>query len=272
MKIRKFGNAFEAYRNNRGLFFQLSIIAVLAVMFVFSGQASAQNLCTPTLAVSEGDLAPGGLATFTVTSGLGSVTVDHIDFGTGLQSLTVVGTPMNAVVTIPAFTPGTFAPTVVTFTVINPSLPVIFNLRAASQFHAVNIRATCEPPPGPQGCTLTQGYWKNHAEDWPVNNLTLGTVNYTKAQAISILRTPVRGNGLISLAYQLIAAKLNVANGASVPMSVATAIAAADALIGGQVIPPVGSASASTSSTSALSSVLDSYNNGNASGGPPHCD
>src|SRR5688572_26907655 len=62
-------------------------------------------------------------------------------------------------------------------------------------------------------CVFTQGYWKNHAEAWPVSTLVLGTVSYSQAQLLEILRTPVRGNGLISLAHQLIAAKLNVANG-----------------------------------------------------------
>ena len=80
---------------------------------------------------------------FGVSSGPGSVTVDHVNAGSGLQSLTVVGVPVNAVVMIPAFTPGTTAPVVVTFFVPNPALPVDFTLRAASTFHAANIRARC---------------------------------------------------------------------------------------------------------------------------------
>src|SRR5436190_2624835 len=63
-------------------------------------------------------------------------------------------------------------------------------------------------------CTYTQGYWKNHEEAWPITSLTLGTVNYTKAQLLSILGQSVGGNGLISLVHQLIAAKLNIAQGA----------------------------------------------------------
>ncbi|MBA4185739.1 MAG: hypothetical protein H0X49_17305 [Acidobacteria bacterium] len=60
-----------------------------------------------------------------------------------MQSLTVVGAPVNAVVNIPAFMPGTLNPVAVTFTAINPALPVDFTLRAASQFHAVFIRVRC---------------------------------------------------------------------------------------------------------------------------------
>jgi hypothetical protein len=55
----------------------------------------------------------------------------------------VVGVPVNAVVNIPAFTPGTFAPVTATFTVIDPSQPVDFTLRAASTFHAIFIRVRC---------------------------------------------------------------------------------------------------------------------------------
>ncbi|MDQ3751012.1 MAG: hypothetical protein M3367_18640, partial [Acidobacteriota bacterium] len=101
--------------------------------------------CTPTTTVTEGNLAPSGIASFGVSSGPGTVTVDHVNAGTGLQSLTLVSAT-NAIVNIPAFVPGTTAPVVVTFTPINPNLPVDFTLRAASQFHAANIRVQCAAP------------------------------------------------------------------------------------------------------------------------------
>ncbi len=63
-------------------------------------------VCIPSTTVSEGDLFPGGIVSFGVSSGPGSVTVDHVNAGTGLQSLTVVGVPVNAVVNIPAFPAG----------------------------------------------------------------------------------------------------------------------------------------------------------------------
>ena len=99
--------------------------------------------CTPSTTVTEGNLFPGGIVSFGVFSGPGSVTVDHVNAGTGLQSLTVMGVPTNAVVTIPPFAPGTFNPVVVTFTRPNPALPVDFTLRAASTFHAANVRVRC---------------------------------------------------------------------------------------------------------------------------------
>ncbi len=113
----------------------------------FEVQSGLSNTCTPTTTVTEGDLAPGGIVSFGISSGAGSVTVDHVNAGTGLQSLTVVGTPVNAVVNIPPFTSGTFHPETITFSAINPNQPVEFTLRAASTFHAANIRVRCGTPP-----------------------------------------------------------------------------------------------------------------------------
>jgi hypothetical protein len=127
------------------------------------------------------------------------------------------------------------------------------------------------------GCVRTQGYWKSHSSIWPpvgpgpTPSLTLGTVNYSPAQLLAILGQPVQGNGLISLAHQLITAKLNQANGAPVPPAVQTAINAADALIGGLVVPPTGNGYLKPNQTSSLINTLDAYNNGQLSGGPPHC-
>ena len=119
-----------------------------------------------------------------------------------------------------------------------------------------------------QNCTFTIGYYKNHPEAWPVTSLTLGTVSYTQAQLLSILNESAGGNGLIILAHQLIAAKLNVAGGAD-PSFIASTIAASDAQIGGLVVPPVGSGSLTSASTSANAHTLDDWNNGIT--GPGHC-
>lgn len=119
-------------------------------------------------------------------------------------------------------------------------------------------------------CTYTLGYWKTHPLVWPVNSLKLGTVTYTQAELLEIYDHAAKGNGLVSLAHQLIAAKLNIANGASAPPAVTAAIASADALIGSLVVPPVGSGFLAPSSTSGLTETLDEYNNGEL--GPDHCD
>jgi len=110
-------------------------------------------------------------------------------------------------------------------------------------------------------CVFTIGYWKNHPAVWPAMSLTLGTVSYSQAQLLSILNTPAAGNGLLILAHQLIATKLNLANGSN-PATIIATVTAADALIGPLVIPPVGSGYLAPASVSALTQVLDDYNNG----------
>ncbi|WP_148314448.1 hypothetical protein [Sorangium cellulosum] len=65
------------------------------------------------------------------------------------------------------------------------------------------------------GCTLTQGYWKNHEESWPVSSLTIGGETYSQAELLEIFRTPPKGDASLILGHQLIAALLNTASGAS---------------------------------------------------------
>jgi hypothetical protein len=141
-------------------------------------------------------------------------------------------------------------------------------------FEFDNIAYNATPPCS--GCTYTQGWYKNH-EGWPTlptGGLYLGNLNntYTKSELQDILDTPVKGNGLISLAHQLITAKLNILRGACSTTDVTNAITAADALIGALEVPPVGSGRIDPALTSALTEILDQYNNGLAPNGPPHCD
>jgi hypothetical protein len=136
----------------------------------------------------------------------------------------------------------------------------------------------CEPNPCPIGCTFTQGYWRTHGpegcvqgnntNEWPVTSLTLGNVVYTDAQLCSIFQQPAAGNGLLILAHQLIAAKLNIANGAD-PSAIQATINAADAAIGNLVVPPVGSGFLQPNAVDTLVNALDEYNQGVT--GPGHC-
>jgi hypothetical protein len=131
---------------------------------------------------------------------------------------------------------------------------------------------------GGQDCTYTQGFWKTHgpgdciegnnSNEWPVTSLTLGNVVYTDLELCDILHQQPQGNGLVSLAHQLIATKLNIANGAD-PTDIAAIVAAADAQIGDLVIPPHGDGFIHPSDTSANTQALDDYNNGIT--GPGHC-
>ena len=121
---------------------------------------------------------------------------------------------------------------------------------------------TATPTATPVGhCVNGQGYWKNHPQAWPVTQLQLGNVTYNKQQLLSILNSSVRTNGLVSLAHQEIAAKLNIANGGD-GNCIQQTLAQADALIGNLVIPPVGNGFLSPHATSSYVSTLSQYNEG----------
>lgn len=107
----------------------------------------------------------------------------------------------------------------------------------------------------------------------------MGTTAYTADQLIAILgsstATPGPGaNAVMILAQQLIAARLNQLNGASVA-PISSVLTSADTLLAGLVIPPVGSANVSPASDlgeemTGLAQLLDGYNNGELS--VPHCE
>ena len=117
-----------------------------------------------------------------------------------------------------------------------------------------------KPNNGLEDCVHSQGYWKTHPEAWPVSNLRLGNVIYTKSQLLAIWNTPAAGNGLLSLAHQLMAAKLNLMAGAQAPASIFNSVSATDALIGSRIVPPVGSGFLSPAQTSGLTDTLEDFN------------
>ena len=126
------------------------------------------------------------------------------------------------------------------------------------------------PTEGPPGCaSFTR-------DRWPVTSLTLGTVTYTDLELCAILNTPPNGNGLITLAQELIAAKLNQISislqlqvfGVSLCSGytceqmamIARCTADADELIGGLVIPPHGSGFLDPNATASLAACLHPFN------------
>jgi hypothetical protein len=116
-------------------------------------------------------------------------------------------------------------------------------------------------------CPGGQGYWKNNKAGWPVTTLMLGTISYTQLQLMKILNTAVgTGNNAdasLILADQLIAAKLSVANGSPAVQHVTDSIAAADALIGGNLIPmKVKPNTALGKKMISLATFFANYNNG----------
>jgi hypothetical protein len=117
-------------------------------------------------------------------------------------------------------------------------------------------------------CTLTQGYWKTHDAAWPVDTLVIGGQSYSQAELLDLLWTPVMGDGSLLLAHQLIAAMLNVANGATPTGAIADADAwmAANADADGRLpygVPP-------NDEVSSLGDALAAFNEGTT--GPGHCD
>ncbi len=133
----------------------------------------------------------------------------------------------------------------------------------------------CEPVPEVEDdCTLTQGYWKTHNEtatqpglmsDWPEPE---DEANELCGQTwLDILHAPpVGGDAWIILAHQWIAARLNVASGASTGDQVDQSLADAEAIL---VENCDGLPTDTRADALYLAGVLDEYNNGVI--GPGHC-
>lgn len=129
------------------------------------------------------------------------------------------------------------------------------------------------------GCTLTIGYWKTHAgftgknPDMVTDLLpqSLGSITVTSAsQAVNILSFQGNAsNGINKLMAQLLAAKLNIANGAD-GSAVSSTIADADAFLTTHDSSSWGSLTkAQQKQVLNWMTILDNYNNGLI--GPGHC-
>jgi hypothetical protein len=118
------------------------------------------------------------------------------------------------------------------------------------------------PGGGMEGCTYTQGYWKNHPSAWPAGYSPNATFFSSEQTWLDVLWTPPRGDEYYILAHQYIAAVLNVANGATAPDSVQAAIDAATAYF-------QGTSSASRDEVLAWANTLAQFNEGYL--GPGHC-
>jgi hypothetical protein len=153
----------------------------------------------------------------------------------------------------------------------------------AKKLEEFNERS-CPPDGGGEGCTRTIGYWKNHAGFGPQPDVVtpllpvwLGTaggarsvhVTTTAAAVLLLDHSGNSSNGINKLYAQLLAAKLNIANGAN-GSAVTQTIAQVDIFL----------ASHGSSDWSLLSATqrqqaiawmetLDDYNNGRI--GPGHC-
>ncbi len=110
-------------------------------------------------------------------------------------------------------------------------------------------------------CTRSPGYWKTHREDWPVDRLTLGGVEYGDVELMGFLQYG-GPDAASKLAHHLVATKLNLANGTD-PF-ILPIVEAADAFL--QDFPPGSNPKgADRKRGNELKDQLDAYNN-------LHCD
>lgn len=121
------------------------------------------------------------------------------------------------------------------------------------------------------GCTFTQGYWKNHYDGagspgsnrdrpWPIDEDT----ELCGRSWLATFDVAPQGDAFFILAHQYLAASLNVAAGASAPADVSSALDEAEALLADCVV-----ADGERARALELAALLDDFNNGVI--GPGHC-
>lgn len=166
----------------------------------------------------------------------------------------------------------------------NPAVPVVnvvgynvSNVRINNDWGAVVTftNTYTPPPPPPSYCTLTQGYWKNHTEDWDSgqNYVDAGDTFYNSGMTyIEIMNTPPKGgNAYLQLAHQFIAASLNVGgtSGSGIA-AVDAALAGADAYFAAAAAGIPTPTGATKTQLQGWASTLASFNEGLT--GPGHCN
>jgi hypothetical protein len=126
----------------------------------------------------------------------------------------------------------------------------------------VNVAMTCKFSEPEKACALSPGYWKNHPDSWPVDEITIGGRTLTKLQAIALMKLPEKGDKTKNAFRNLVAAKLNVMAGTD-DSCIAKGIDTADAwLTAHPVCSRVKASSAAWKSISSEIARLDAYNNG----------
>lgn len=120
-------------------------------------------------------------------------------------------------------------------------------------------------------CVKTHGYWKNHASAWPVDSLVLGNQSYDQDELLDLLKAPPKGDASLILAHQLIAAHLNIEDGAEDDAVEGTLEDAEGVLVQYDDRLPLGVPASSDDGQqmTALAQTLDGYNNGRYGDGCP---
>ena len=114
--------------------------------------------------------------------------------------------------------------------------------------------------------TGTPGYWMNHPEAWPVDNITIGGETYPKEKAIELMIHNSKRDVTFTMFQALVAAKLNVLIGND-ESCIEETISAADTWM--QTYGPVGDPGVKAGGKDSpwrygepLYLILDEYNNG----------
>jgi hypothetical protein len=126
----------------------------------------------------------------------------------------------------------------------------------------VSLDLTCKFSPPKKACAFSPGYWKNHPDNWPVDEITIGGRTLTKLEAIALMKLPEKGDKTKTAFRHLISAKLNVLAGTD-DSCIAKDIDAADAwLTAHPVCSRVKGSSAAWKQIASVIARLDAYNNG----------
>ncbi|HVR98372.1 MAG TPA: SdrD B-like domain-containing protein, partial [Thermoanaerobaculia bacterium] len=158
---------------------------------------------------NDGDQEPGepGLNSVTVQllNGSGTVIATTVTAGDGNYTFTNLPPATYTVRVVSSTLPTGYTPTYDPDGTATAHTAIV-NLTASRVDIDFGYRSVPPQQPG----TGTLGYWKTHPEAWPVQQITVGDVTYTKAQAIYLMGLPGRGDKTYDLFKQLVAAKLNV--------------------------------------------------------------
>lgn len=138
-----------------------------------------------------------------------------------------------------------------------------------------------EEPDVPEGCTLTQGYWKTHSDNgpapfddtWDLLPSGSATTFYLSGQSwYQVFHTPPAGNAYYNLAHQYMAAVLNGLAGAD-QSAISTQLGTAHTLFNTYTPAQIGVLKGSNALRQqfiSLAGALGAYNEGIT--GPGHCE
>ena len=183
----------------------------------------------------------------------------------------------NGTVTVTLLIQNDNAPYQSTFTLTNTAT-LLESETNQERVSSATVRITTDP--GPSGCTRTIGYWKTHSEKiTPLLPVWLGTgsgksIRVTTApQAVQILSMSSQygspSNGITKLYAQLLAAKLNMLNGADGADIASTLLSADEFLNQYDWRNWKGLSPGQKQTVLDWKTTLDNYNNGLI--GPGHC-